>query len=160
MADGPLLPSLDMNLDEATLTECLAVPRWVRAVLDGRPYDSPAALFALAERAAATLTAEEVGLALAGHPRIGDKTGSAISQAEQSGVDSADRLLADEFLAANREYERRFDRIYLVCAAGRTGAELLADLRQRLSNDPDTELAVTVRELGKIALLRLEKAVS
>jgi 2-oxo-4-hydroxy-4-carboxy-5-ureidoimidazoline decarboxylase len=131
----------------------------VRAVLDGRPYDSPEALFALAEREAATLTAEEVGLALAGHPRIGDKTGSAASRSEQSGVDSSDTFLANEFLAANREYERRFDRIYLVCAAGRSGAELLADLRQRLANDPDAELAVTVRELGKIALLRLRKAV-
>jgi 2-oxo-4-hydroxy-4-carboxy-5-ureidoimidazoline decarboxylase len=144
-----------MNLDEATLTECLAVPRWVRAVLDGRPYDSRDALFAVAERAAATLTADEVDLALAGHPRIGDKTGSATSRAEQSGVDNA-----DEFVAANRAYEQRFGRIYLVCAAGRGGAELLADLRSRLGNDPDTELAVTVRELGKIALLRLAKVVS
>jgi 2-oxo-4-hydroxy-4-carboxy-5-ureidoimidazoline decarboxylase len=144
-----------MNLDEATLTECLAVPRWVRAVLDGQPYDSPEALFAVAEREAATLTAEEVELALAGHPRIGDKTGSATSRAEQSGVDNA-----DEFLAANREYEQRFDRIYLVCAAGRGGEELLADLKDRLGNDPDTELAVTVRELGKIALLRLAKVIA
>lgn len=144
-----------MNLDEAALTECLAVPRWVRAVLDGQPYDSPDALFAVAEREAAALTAEEVELALAGHPRIGDKSGSATSRAEQSGVDNA-----DEFLAANREYERRFDRIYLVCASGRGGDELLADLRSRLGNDPDTELAVTVRELGKIALLRLAKVVS
>jgi 2-oxo-4-hydroxy-4-carboxy-5-ureidoimidazoline decarboxylase len=149
-----------MNLDEATLTECLAVPRWARAVLDGQPYDSPEALFAVARREAATLTEHEVELALAGHPRIGDKTGSATSQTEQSGVDSSDKVLADEFLAANREYEQRFDRIYLVCAAGRSGAELLADLRERLSNDPDTELAVTVRELGKIALLRLKKAAS
>ena len=144
-----------MNLDEATLTECLAVPRWVRAVLDGQPYDSPEALFAVAEREAATLTAGEVELALAGHPRIGDKTGSATSRAEQSGVDNA-----DEFLAANREYEQRFGRIYLVCAAGRGGEELLADLKERLGNDPDTELAVTVRELGKIALLRLAKVIA
>ncbi|GAA3438410.1 2-oxo-4-hydroxy-4-carboxy-5-ureidoimidazoline decarboxylase [Kutzneria kofuensis] len=144
-----------MKLDEAALSACLAVPRWVRAVLDGQPYDSPAALLAVAEREAATLTAEEVELALADHPRIGDKTGSAASRAEQSGVDNA-----DEFVAANREYEQRFGRIYLVCAAGRGGAELLADLRSRLANDPDTELAVTVRELGKIALLRLAKVVS
>lgn len=154
-----------MNLDEAALTEsaltegalaeCLAVPRWVRAVLDGRPYESRDALFTVAERAAATLTGAEVEQALAGHPRIGDKTGSATSRAEQSGVDNV-----DEFLAANREYEQRFGRIYLVCAAGRGGSELLADLRSRLANDPDTELAVTVRELGKIALLRLAKVVS
>jgi 2-oxo-4-hydroxy-4-carboxy-5-ureidoimidazoline decarboxylase len=143
-----------MNLDEASLTQCLAVPRWVRAVLDGQPYSSPAALFAVAEREAATLTADEVAKALADHPRIGDKTGSATSRSEQSGVDNV-----DEFFAANREYERRFGRIYLVCAAGRDGSELLSDLRQRLTNDDGAELAVTVRELGKIALLRLAKVV-
>jgi len=143
-----------MNLDEASLTQCLAVPRWVRAVLDGQPYSSPAALYAVAERAAATLTADEVDQALADHPRIGDKTGSATSRDEQSGVDNV-----DQFVAANREYEHRFGRIYLVCAAGRGGDELLADLRARLTHDPDVELAVTVRELGKIALLRLAKVV-
>ena len=143
-----------MNLDEASLTQCLAVPRWVRAVLDGQPYSYPAALYAVAERAAATLTADEVAQALAGHPRIGDKTGSATSRAEQSGVDNV-----DEFVAANREYEQRFGRIYLVCAAGRGGDELLADLRERLTHDDEAELAVTVRELGKIALLRLAKVV-
>ena len=143
-----------MNLDEASLAACLAVPRWVRAVLDGQPYDSPEALFAVASRTAATLTADEVALALADHPRIGDKSGSATSRAEQSGVDNV-----DEFVAANREYEQRFGRIYLVCAAGRGGSALLADLRERLGNSASEELAVTVRELGKIALLRLAKVV-
>jgi 2-oxo-4-hydroxy-4-carboxy-5-ureidoimidazoline decarboxylase len=146
---------MNLDFDEASLTACLAVPRWVRTVLDGRPYRTAEDLFGVAERAAATLTAEEVELALADHPRIGDKTGSATSRAEQSGVDNA-----DEFLAANRAYEQRFGRIYLVCAAGRSGAELLADLRSRLANDPDTEFAVTVRELGKIALLRLAKVIA
>jgi 2-oxo-4-hydroxy-4-carboxy-5-ureidoimidazoline decarboxylase len=138
---------------EAQLTTCLAVPRWVHEIMAGRPYADKAAMIAAADRAAATLTPDEVAGALAGHPRIGER-GSALSQSEQSGVDST---AADEFVAANVAYEERFGRIYLVCASGRSGAELLADLRSRLDNDPETEIAVTARELRKIALLRLEK---
>ena len=140
-----------MELDEQSLRACLAVPRWVEAVQAAEPDE----VFTVAERVAATLTAEEVALAVADHPRIGDRTGSSTSRAEQSGVDNP-----DEFVAANREYEQRFGRIYLVCASGRSGDELLADLRSRLGNDPDTELAVTARELGKIALLRLRKVLA
>lgn len=143
-----------MEPDEDQLTTCLAVPRWVREVLAGRPYADKAALIAAADRAASTLTPDEVAAALADHPRIGDRSGSAMSRSEQSGVDSA---AADEFVAANVDYEERFGRIYLVCASGRGGAELLADLRSRLGNDPETEMAVTANELRKIALLRLEK---
>jgi 2-oxo-4-hydroxy-4-carboxy-5-ureidoimidazoline decarboxylase len=142
---------VSVELPEESLRACLAVPRWVEAVRAAEPDE----VFAVAERVAATLTAEEIAVAVADHPRIGDRTGGATSRAEQSGVDNP-----AEFLAANREYEQRFGRIYLVCASGRGGDELLADLRARLGNDPDTELAVTARELGKIALLRLAKVVS
>jgi 2-oxo-4-hydroxy-4-carboxy-5-ureidoimidazoline decarboxylase len=50
--------------------------------------------------------------------------------------------------------------VYLVCASGRSGEELLKILRERLDNDPATELAVAGRELLKIAELRLAKAVT
>ncbi|GAA0589579.1 2-oxo-4-hydroxy-4-carboxy-5-ureidoimidazoline decarboxylase [Kutzneria viridogrisea] len=141
------------------LTTCLAVPRWVREVLAGRPYADEQAVLVTAERAAAELTDEELTTALAGHPRIGERAasgdlGAAWSRSEQSGVDGS---AAEEFVVANEVYERRFGRIYLVCAAGRSGPELLADLRSRLDNDPVTELAVTKDELRKIALLRLRK---
>ena len=48
----------------------------------------------------------------------------------------------------------------LVRAAGRSGAELLDLLEQRLTNDPATELAVTREQLAEIALLRLEGQVT
>lgn len=41
-------------------------------------------------------------------------------------------------------------------AKGRSGAELLALLEERLDNDPADELAVTKQQLGEIALLRME----
>ena len=65
----------------------------------------------------------------------------------------------EAFREANRRYEERFDRIYLVRAAGRTAAEMLALLEQRLTHDDATELAVTKQQLTEIAMLRLETLV-
>lgn len=135
------------------LTACLDVPRWADAVLAGRPYPD---LVTVKAAASLTLFPSEIHQAMAAHPRIGEKA-SGISKSEQSGVDSAAR---EKFLAANAEYERRFGHVYLVCASGRGGEELLAILRERMNNDPDTELRVAGEELVKIALLRLEKAVT
>jgi hypothetical protein len=42
------------------LLTCLAVPRWAAEVVDGRPYDTLAALTKQAEAAAATLTDDEL----------------------------------------------------------------------------------------------------
>ncbi|WAL64226.1 2-oxo-4-hydroxy-4-carboxy-5-ureidoimidazoline decarboxylase [Amycolatopsis cynarae] len=136
------------------LTGCLEVPRWVDTVVDGRPYPSLAALRAVA--AEITLTPEEIRRAMAAHPRIGERP-TALSRSEQSGVDSA---AADRFRTANAEYEQRFGHVFLIRAAGRSGEEMLAALRERMRNDPETELAVAGRELVEIALLRLEKAVT
>ena len=61
--------------------------------------------------------------------------------------------------SANREYEKRFGYIYIVCATGRSGDELLAMAWQRLNNDPDTELRVAAEEQRKIIQLRLWKLV-
>jgi 2-oxo-4-hydroxy-4-carboxy-5-ureidoimidazoline decarboxylase len=145
----------------ALLTTCLAVPRWVDTVLTGRPYDDVRALLAGAEAATPLLPAE-IHKAIEAHPRIGEKaTGSSAganwSRSEQSGVDG---MTAEKFRAANVDYERRFSHAFLVCASGRSGEELLRNLRDRLANDPETELTVAGRELAKIARLRLEKAVS
>ena len=65
--------------------------------------------------------------ALADHPRIGERpTGAgaaaAMSGREQAGVDPADDELRRRLADGNRRYEERFGRIYLVRAAGRSGA--------------------------------------
>src|SRR6187399_1710267 len=78
------------------LTACLAVPRWVEAVLAGRPYPGLDTLLASAETAAA-LSPAEIRRAIAAHPRIGDRA-TGRSRAEQSGVDSS---AAERFRAAN-----------------------------------------------------------
>jgi 2-oxo-4-hydroxy-4-carboxy-5-ureidoimidazoline decarboxylase len=147
---------------EATrrLLTCLAVPRWAAEVAAGRPYTDLAELVARAE-AAADLSEQELASALARHPRIGEQAGAdhdaEFSAKEQSAVDPNDTAVAARLAAGNREYERRFDRVFLIRAAGRSAAEILAELRRRLGNDEETERAETVAQLREIALLRLEE---
>ncbi|HEY3773706.1 MAG TPA: 2-oxo-4-hydroxy-4-carboxy-5-ureidoimidazoline decarboxylase [Solirubrobacteraceae bacterium] len=148
------------------LRSCCAADAWVEAVMGGRPYASEAELLAESDRATAELDAAGLAQALAGHPRIGDKTAAAHgsdgrsaawSRGEQAGVTGAATGLLDELAAANAAYEERFGHVYLVCASGRGADELLAVCRARLGNDPATERGVVLEELAKINQLRLTK---
>jgi 2-oxo-4-hydroxy-4-carboxy-5-ureidoimidazoline decarboxylase len=140
----------------AALLGCCAAPGWMAAVVEGRPYQSPDHLVARSDQAVAGLTETDLRRALDGHPRIGARTApGSSSAAEQAGV----RAGADEVLRAlaegNAAYENRFGHIYLVCAAGRSGADLLGLLHARLGNDDQTEWHVVAAELAKINRLRL-----
>lgn len=152
-----------MPADEAVaaLMSCCAVGRWAETLAAGRPYLDREALLHAADAGAADLSAIEVGAALASHPRIGESaegedSESQWSRAEQSGV-RPDSGPAARLAEGNRAYEERFGHLYLVCAAGRSGEELVADLEQRLTNDPDTEVRVVAEEMRKIAVLRVGK---
>jgi 2-oxo-4-hydroxy-4-carboxy-5-ureidoimidazoline decarboxylase len=144
------------------LTACLDVPRWVDTVLDGRPYADLEALRAVASTAAGSMSAQELESALARHPRIGERAGAGHdaehSRREQAGVDASGDT-ATLLAAGNRAYESRFDRVFLIRAAGRDGAEILAELTRRLGNDEESERAETIGQLREIALLRLAQAV-
>jgi 2-oxo-4-hydroxy-4-carboxy-5-ureidoimidazoline decarboxylase len=153
------------------LLDCCSSACWADAVAAGRPYASVAGLLGRSDAAVAGLAPGDLRDALAGHPRIGERTGERAgpagarddggadgwSRAEQAGLDGAAapamRALAD----GNAAYERRFGHIYLVCATGRTAGELLALLTARLQNDPDTEWGVVRSELQQINRIRLRK---
>jgi len=146
------------------LLACLGVARWVDEVLDGRPYAARSAVFDTAERAARHLSDSELASALAGHPRIGERASAPehhaeFSRREQAGVDPTDAEVRAALHAGNAAYEGRFDRVFLIRAAGRSAPEILAELRRRLDNDDETERAETVDQLRQIALLRLEAVV-
>lgn len=142
------------------LGACCAARSWIAALLAGRPYPDEQALLVASDRATADLDDTGLAEALAAHPRIGDRPSGADgnwSRQEQSGVSSADAEVRAEIATANAEYERRFGHVYLVCATGKSAAELLAICRSRLGNDPVTERGVVLAELAKIARIRLGK---
>lgn len=149
----------------ARAAACLDVPRWVEAVLAGRPYADRGDVLTLASEEAEHLDDDELASALARHPRIGERGqvgrhDSAHSAHEQAGVDRDDLEVAQRLVDGNRAYQERFDRVFLIRAAGRDGKEILGELARRLDNDDDTERAETVEQLRQIALLRLEQVLS
>jgi 2-oxo-4-hydroxy-4-carboxy-5-ureidoimidazoline decarboxylase len=164
-ADGDVDEFNALADDEArqALQSCLDVSRWVDEMLAGRPYETASAALERASQTAATLSADEVEAALARHPRIGERAGeghdTAFSEAEQSGVDRDDAAVAQALAAGNAAYERRFDRVFLIRAAGRSSEEILAELHRRLDNSDEDELAEVIRQLGEIALIRLGQVI-
>jgi 2-oxo-4-hydroxy-4-carboxy-5-ureidoimidazoline decarboxylase len=147
------------------LRACNAAPRFAAELAAGRPYRDADALVARAEEVARGLPWDEVAMALAAHPRIGDRVeGSSVeaaaSRREQSSMDDADAEVRAALLDGNRAYEERFDHVFLIRAAGRSPEEMLAELRRRLGNDEDTERAEVTAQLAEITALRVRAMVS
>jgi 2-oxo-4-hydroxy-4-carboxy--5-ureidoimidazoline (OHCU) decarboxylase len=97
---------------------------------------------AVAEEVALALPEEDQVAALATHPRIGEPS------EEQRG---AEPEVLDELARLNDEYERRFGFEFVVFVDGRTRAELLPVLRDRLENTRGEELETGLRALCAIA---------
>lgn len=156
MASLAELNELPAGAARSALLEVCAAPGWAGAVLAGRPYTSADELLASSDAAVTALTAGELEQALAGHPRIGASiSGRRWSAGEQAGAAAADDQTRQALADGNAAYEQKFGHIYLVCASGRTGPELLELLRTRLAHDAETEWRVVRCELKKINRTRL-----
>jgi allantoicase len=138
---------------------CCASPAWARGLADVRPFADFASLLEASDAVWTKLSAEERRAAFDAHPRIGDRRGSAWSQAEQAGVAGADDETAQALEAGNRDYEERFGHVFLINASGKTSGEMLEELRRRLANDPESELAEAGEQQRQITRIRLEKLV-
>ena len=140
----------------AIMRACCASARFAAAMAAGRPYPSADAAAAAVDTVFATLTWDDVREAMDGHPRIGARV-SGQSAAEQSGV--ADETRA-ALAAGNAAYEERFGHVFLICATGLSGDQMLAALDRRLNNDEQSERVVAAAELRKITVLRVRKALA
>ncbi|HSE52819.1 MAG TPA: 2-oxo-4-hydroxy-4-carboxy-5-ureidoimidazoline decarboxylase [Gemmatimonadales bacterium] len=145
------------------MVNCCGASRWVRGMLAGRPYSGLTALLARADREWRDTGPDDWKEAFAHHPRLGEtRTETPVGEAarrwsslEQEGLVAADDGARHALAQACREYEARFGRIYIVSASGRGPEELLQDLRGRMANTPEQELAIAAAELGNITRQRL-----
>lgn len=150
------------------LARCCGSARWVAGMLERRPFGSKAGLLAAAD-AAWTATGEADWLeAFSRHPRIGGKDAlrakfaatKSWSQGEQAAVASADEATLDALARGNADYEAKFGFLFIVCATGKSAAEMLALLNARFPNDRRAELVNAAGEQAKITKIRLEKLLS
>ncbi|HEX8560871.1 MAG TPA: 2-oxo-4-hydroxy-4-carboxy-5-ureidoimidazoline decarboxylase [Pyrinomonadaceae bacterium] len=165
--EGPVARLNRLPADEAraALLACCGSARWAESVAALRPFWDVGQLLRIGERVWRELGRDDRLEAFRAHPKIGESQPAADageqsrswSEGEQSRALDAPPETRAALAEANREYERRFGFIFIVCAAGRTADEMLAALRGRLGNDPETELRVAADEQWRITALRLKK---
>ncbi len=152
------LNALDPARAAAAFRRCCGSARWAREMADARPFVSLEAMTGVGDACWAALAPEDWLEAFAAHPEIGEqKSVSAWSTAEQAGMTSADGDLRARLAALNAAYRSRFGYIFIVCATGKSPAELLLMLEARLANSPAIELRIAAEEQRKITGLRLAK---
>src|SRR5262245_37656217 len=134
-------------------------------MLARRPFRDREALFDAGEATWLALEPGDWRAAFAHHPKIGDiaslrsrfASTAAWADGEQAGARAASEATLTRLAAGNRAYEERFGYIFIVCATGKSAAEMASLLERRLGNDPKTELRIAANEQAKITRLRLEK---
>ena len=159
------LNDLAREAAEAELLKCCGSSRWAREVASRRPFGGADELLDAADDACRTLGERDWLEAFSHHPKIGEQRAAAAqtrderawSTSEQSGMNAADGAARDELARLNRAYEEQFGYIFIVCAAGKTPAEMLALLRERLGHDAAAEIKVAAEEQRRITQLRLRK---
>lgn len=147
---------------------CCASKAWADGVAARRPLTDESALISVSDEVWTKLSAQDWKEAFASHPRIGERKAPQIATAqsatwsaqEQQRVATAGESLQLALAEENREYEKRFQSVFIVCATGKSAPEILEILRRRLSNDEATELREAAEEQRKITNLRLKKWLS
>jgi 2-oxo-4-hydroxy-4-carboxy-5-ureidoimidazoline decarboxylase len=149
----------------AQILPCCGSNAWARKMAAQRPLPDEAALMAASDAVWRSLNESDWMEAFNSHPRIGElsvpecSAPRSIAWATQEQKDVADAADAVKIALAkgNRDYEHKFGRIFIVCATGKSAAELLEILRRRLQNDAETELHEAAEQQRQITQIRLRK---
>jgi OHCU decarboxylase len=151
---------------------CCGSRRWAQAMVAQRPIASVWALSDAADRAWGNMRQLDWLEAFACHPRIGEREPTLVtarpshdpvarsaewSRKEQLSARAANELVLAELAGENHRYEQRFGFTYIVCATGKTAAEMLTILKRRLANDRESELREAAEQQRQIMQIRLGK---
>jgi 2-oxo-4-hydroxy-4-carboxy-5-ureidoimidazoline decarboxylase len=157
------------SLDPATAARealpCCGSQAWAAALASRRPIADEASLINASTSIWLALPKEAWQQAFDSHPRIGQRHAQTHAteeslrwSAQEQGAALSDNEAAKLALEdANRRYEQKFGRIFIVCAAGKTSAEILALLKARMKNDAATELREAAEQQRQITQLRLHR---
>jgi 2-oxo-4-hydroxy-4-carboxy-5-ureidoimidazoline decarboxylase len=147
---------------------CCGSRAWAQGLAARRPFAAAQPFFEASDAVCAGLAEDDWREAFDSHPRIGQQHSRAAtaeslawSSEEQQAATSASgsnqeaaRLALAE---GNRQYEERFGRIFIVCAAGKSASEILAILNTRMQHDAATEMLEAAEQQRQITQLRLRR---
>jgi 2-oxo-4-hydroxy-4-carboxy-5-ureidoimidazoline decarboxylase len=157
--------SLDLATAAREALPCCGSQAWATALASARPIPDEESLIETSSSIWLSLPEEAWREAFDSHPRIGQNHAQAHAteeslrwstqeQREALSKDDATKLALED---ANHRYEKRFGRIFIVCASGKTSAEILAILEARTQNDAPTELQEAAEQQRQITQLRLHR---
>jgi 2-oxo-4-hydroxy-4-carboxy-5-ureidoimidazoline decarboxylase len=149
----------DLSLEElrSTLTQCCGSTAWVQKMMDIFPVKDEAHLLAAATLLWHQCTEKDWLEAFDHHPKIGDKTNNKWAAEEQSSVTTTTTSVLTDLEEGNHLYLKKFGYIFIVCATGKSAAEMLSLLQARLTNTPAEEIKIAMEEQDKITRIRLQK---
>jgi OHCU decarboxylase len=174
MAEFPALEfggkSMGINLEElnqlplkkakAEFLKSCGSQEWAEKMSAARPFSNLENLLKAAEEIWKGLQPHDWLEAFSQHPRIGERLTDKQAKEEQSGVNSASDQTLKALFEGNQTYERKFQHVFLVCATGKSGDEMLQSLKSRLGNNSEAELNYAAGEQLKITKIRLQKMLS
>ena len=131
-----------------------------------RPFASRHALWlAMCEVVDEASPAESMALIRA-HPRLGSRgrdqaelTAASVHEQRGAGLHACTPQDFARLDLLNAAYEEKFDMPFILAVRGHTPASIIATFEARLAQDPATEQATALREIGAIAGFRLADAV-
>jgi 2-oxo-4-hydroxy-4-carboxy-5-ureidoimidazoline decarboxylase len=154
----------------AQIFPCCGSTAWAREMTARRPFQDEAVLTAASDDIWRGLCKSDWLEAFRSHPRIGEsgigesrryglaeKSSEDWAMGEQEKVADAEHAVKIALAEGNREYEKKFGHIFIVCATGKSGAEILRILTRRINNDADTELHEAAEQQRQITQIRLRK---
>ncbi len=147
------------------LFNCCGCTAWVDKLMEFFPVDDMVELLYDAEDIWYQCSESDWLEAFTHHPKIGDleslrkKFASTAKWAgsEQGAVAEAPEAILQALAEGNAAYEEKFGFIFIVCATGKSAAEMLALLQERLPNSREEEIRNAMEEQNKITRLRLQK---
>jgi len=157
--------SLDLATAAREILPCCGSHAWATALVSARPISDETSLIETSAAIWRNLPEQAWQEAFDSHPRIGQRQAQTHateeslrwSEREQRTALSDDHAAKLDLEAANRVYEERFGRIFIICATGKTSAEILAILETRMQNDFASELHEAVEQQRQITQLRLHR---
>jgi len=155
--------AMDVEDAAAAALPCCGSSEWARQLAALRPFASFEELSEASDKVWWALPQGDWQQAFDSHPRIGQGHAKAATEkslqwsAGEQAAATPDEAAKAALREGNACYEARFGRIFIVCATGKSAAEMLGILEQRVKNDDAAEMREAAEQQRQITQLRLRK---
>ncbi len=155
--------ALNIKIVKEHLFSCCGSEKWTALMLNYFPFESEIDLIEKATKIWYDECTKEDWLeSFTHHPKIGDINSlkEKFASKEQVAITTADEETIQQLSFLNNQYETKFGFIFIVCATGKSAAEMLQLIKDRVENSVEEELHIAMGEQQKISIIRLKKIIS